>query len=198
MEKILLNCDFKELNTNTNGQICLSLVVRNPQTINVDKLLTEITLCQQGTKNGLKIEIDKMYKKRSVDANAYFHLLCDKLSKKLNLGTDEVKRQMVLDYGAIDTDDNGLKIGFKLLTSIPIDKVCEYGKIIDVVTENEKQFNKIIVYKKTRDLDSKEMAHLIDGVVEECKNVGIETMTPNQLAELKSLWSKNEERQKRN
>jgi hypothetical protein len=32
------------------------------------------------------------------------------------------------------------------------------------------------------------MAKFIDGVVEEAKQLGIETKTPDEIAQLKSLW----------
>jgi hypothetical protein len=34
------------------------------------------------------------------------------------------------------------------------------------------------------------MAHLIDGVVDECKEVGIETLPPDELARLKTEWGR--------
>lgn len=36
----------------------------------------------------------------------------------------------------------------------------------------------------------KEMSVLIDGVISECKDLGIETMPPDELALLKSKWGK--------
>ena len=41
------------------------------------------------------------------------------------------------------------------------------------------------LYRGTHTYDSKEMAMLIDGTIEECKEQGIETMTPNELERLK-------------
>ena len=37
-------------------------------------------------------------------------------------------------------------------------------------------------------LDTEQMSRLIDRVVEDCREAGIETMTPQQLAALKSQW----------
>lgn len=45
-----------------------------------------------------------------------------------------------------------------------------------------------MVYKETHTLDTKEMARLIDGVVAEAQELGIETRTPDEIAQLKSLW----------
>jgi hypothetical protein len=40
--------------------------------------------------------------------------------------------------------------------------------------------------------DSLEMSVLINGIVEEAKQLGIETMTPNEIAELVQKWGSNE------
>jgi hypothetical protein len=45
-----------------------------------------------------------------------------------------------------------------------------------------------MVYKETHTLDTKEMARLIDGVVSEAQALGIETRTPDEIAQMKSLW----------
>ena len=37
--------------------------------------------------------------------------------------------------------------------------------------------------------DSGEMSILIDGVVQEAKQLGIETLTPNELERMKNLWT---------
>ena len=39
-------------------------------------------------------------------------------------------------------------------------------------------------------LNSKEFAHLVDGAIEEAKELGIQTDTPEQLARYKEEWSK--------
>jgi hypothetical protein len=32
------------------------------------------------------------------------------------------------------------------------------------------------------------MARLLDYIIQDCKNVGVETMTPEELAKLKAVW----------
>ena len=39
-------------------------------------------------------------------------------------------------------------------------------------------------------MDTAEMNVLIDGLISECKEVGIETDTPSEIARLKDLWQK--------
>ena len=47
-------------------------------------------------------------------------------------------------------------------------------------------------FTRKHTLDTKEMSRLIDGVVSEAKALKIETMTFEQIAEMKSLWSEYE------
>ena len=133
-------------------------------------------------------KVTKYRQKRSTDANAYFHLLVGKIAQKLNLGSDEVKVNMVLEYGTVDTDDEGAKVGVKLPISVDVKKYYEYAKWFDKRMEDGMEFNCYIFYKKTRELDSKEMARLIDGVVYEAQQLGIGTMTPSEIAALASVW----------
>ena len=53
---------------------------------------------------------------------------------------------------------------------------------------NEKEFTHYCVLRPTHEYDSAEMAHLIDGTVEEAKELGISVITPNELEHMKSLW----------
>lgn len=130
-------------------------------------------------------ELRQYKEKRSLDANAYFHVLVDKIAKALNRSSEDVKIQMNLDYGTIASDEQGLKAGFKALKSIPISKFFKYAKPIGECIENGKTFVKYLIYKETHTLDNSEMAILIDGVVEEAKQLGIETLTPIELENLK-------------
>lgn len=132
-----------------------------------------------------KCEIKPYRKRRSLDANAYFHVLVDKIAKTVKKSADEVKVQMVYDYGTIARDDKGLKAGFKALKEIPITQYFKYAKPIGECIENGKVFVKYLIYKETHTLDSAEMATLIDGAIEEAKQLGIETLTPVELENLK-------------
>jgi hypothetical protein len=134
----------------------------------------------------------KPYKKRrSLDANAYFHVLVDKIAKALKKSTDEIKVQMVFDYGTIASDDRGLKAGFKALKEIPITQYFKYAKPIGECIENGKAFVKYLIYKETHTLDSSEMATLIDGTIQEAKQLGIETLTPIEIENLKGYKKEN-------
>lgn len=130
-------------------------------------------------------EIKRYKKRRSLDANAYFHLLVDKIAKALGRSNEDVKVQMNFEFGTIARDESGLLAGFKALKSIQIGKFFKYAKPIGECEENGKVFVKYLIYKETHTLDNTEMARLIDGVIYEAKQLGIETLTPMEAANLK-------------
>ena len=138
----------------------------------------------------LSIEIKKHREKRSKDANAYFHVLVNKIAEAQGLGNDEVKKSLVIEYGALAKDDDGYTVGFKLPASVNIDTIYPYAKVFDVREENGRTFNCYLVYKHTHELDSKEMARLIDGTIYVAKDLDIETDTPEQLAKYKDEWGR--------
>lgn len=135
----------------------------------------------------LTIEIKKYRKKRSLDANAYFHVLANKIAQAQSLGEDEVKKSLVLEYGALAKDKDGDTVGFKLPSSVDIDTIYPYAKVFDVREEDGLTFNCYLVYKRTRDLDSKEMFRLIEGTIYVAQDLGIETATPEELAKMRGL-----------
>ena len=42
--------------------------------------------------------------------------------------------------------------------------------------------------KGSSEYDTGEMSRFIDGVISECKELGIQTMTPDEIEELKQKW----------
>lgn len=138
----------------------------------------------------ISIEIKKYREKRSKDANAYFHVLVNKIAEAQGLGNDEVKKSLVIEYGALAKDEDGYTVGFKLPASVNIDSIYPYAKVFDIREEDGRTFNCYLVYKHTHELDSKEMSRLIDGAIYVAKDLGIETDTPEQLAKYKEEWGR--------
>lgn len=142
----------------------------------------------------LDVEIKKHKNQRSLDANAYFHLLVTEIAKKRYEGKgtavsiDEVKRDLVTQYGSLAVDENGKKVGIKIPASVNVYDFLKYPKKFDERVENGVTFNCYLVFKETHTLDSAEMARLIDGTVQEAQALGIETRTPAELEILKNTW----------
>ncbi len=130
----------------------------------------------------LDIEIKKHRNKRSHSANAYFHVLVNKIAAETGESDDLVKERLVVAYGTVARDKDGCTVGFKLPVSVDVHDLYKYTRCFDVREEDGKWFNCYLVYKDTSKMDTKEFSHLIDGAIDEAKALGIETDTPEQLA----------------
>lgn len=135
----------------------------------------------------VEISIQKWRAKRSKDANAYFHVLVNQIAVARGLSDDEVKRDLIVDYGTIARDDHGDKIGFKLPASVDVDDIYPYTRMYKEVEENGKSFKCYLVYKRSSDMDTKEMAHLIDGAITVAQELNIDTDTPDRASWWESL-----------
>lgn len=145
----------------------------------------------------VEVRIEEKKEGRSIQANNYFHHLVnaianEKARRGFNETNDVVKKQLVVDYGTLATDDKGGKIGFKLPASVDVDEIYPYTKWFDTREEDGQKFNCYLVYKQTHTMNTAEMCRLIDGAVQEAKDLGLETDTPEQLAKYKAQWSAKE------
>lgn len=136
-----------------------------------------------------RVDIRKWHRPRSLDANAYFHVLVNRIAYVTASSDDDVKRDLVVKYGSIARDADGGIVAAKLPASVDIATFYPYARCYKTEDEDGRSFNCYIFYKRTRELDSAEMSHLIDGTVSECKALGIETMTPDQLASLMEAYN---------
>lgn len=135
-------------------------------------------------------DIKEHKEKRSLDSNAYFHVLCDKLRQKLEISMSRCKNHLIADYGQIEYIADGEPMIYK--TNAPEDYMMEletlHSKCVKVTEENGKSVFFYRIYRGSHTYNTAEMAQLIKGTVEECKTQGIQTATPAELAEMQRLW----------
>lgn len=140
-------------------------------------------------KAGDIVDVDiKLHKaKRSLSANAYFHVLVDKYRQAMKIGFSECKNDLITQYGQIAYME-GQQVVIK--TNIPPDKMrtSEALHCLCVKTDIEADKNVYFyrVYRGTHTYNLSEMAQLIDKTIEQikCDAPEIETMTPAELMRL--------------
>ena len=116
-------------------------------------------------------------KKRSLDANAYFWVLVGKIADKLRASKDEIYFEMLKKYGQSITVT--VRAGLDLSRA-----GFKYYELFKDGISAGKPFEAYRVFIGSSQYDTREMSVLIDGVVQEAKELGIETLTPIELAEI--------------
>ena len=137
----------------------------------------------------VRVEIKVWREPRSKDANAYFHVLVNKIAEAQGLGNDEIKKSLVVEYGTLARDEEGQLIGAMLPAGTDIDQFYPYTTLYKTKNIDGREYDCWLFFKRTHTLNSKEMARLIDGTIYVAKGLGIETDTPEQIARYKEEWS---------
>ena len=131
-------------------------------------------------KDKLSVEIKQFRQHRSLNANAYAWLLIGQIADIVRAGKDEVYLKLLKRYGQSEL--------ISVLSHVPIANYVKYYEEAGESKLNGKMFTHYRVYKGSSEFDTREMSIFIDGVVSEAKELGIQTETPNQLAEMKARW----------
>lgn len=133
--------------------------------------------------------------RRSLDSNSYFHVLCDKLRQALGISMSRCKNHLIADYGQIEyIDDEPVIYKTNAPEEIMLELEKVHTKCIKVTEEKGRKVYFYRVYRGSHTYNSSEMARLIDGTIQECRQQDIETATPEQLAQMAALWKQKYEK----
>lgn len=122
-------------------------------------------------------EVREYKQKRSLTANAYFWVLVNEIANVTKQSKVEIHLQMLKEYGQNEV--------FSIRSDIDVSRYLKYYEEIGKGKVNGKEFTHYRVFKGSSEMDSREMAILIDGVVQEAEQLGIPTLTPAEIARLK-------------
>jgi len=138
--------------------------------------------------NGTDVEVSikKYREKRSVTANSYMWVLLDKLASVLRTTKEELylgyirRLGMFKDFTLTEDEAKTFRVVWEAFgTGWPTEQV-------DYTKDGEKVI--IRAYYGSSRYNTKQMSRLIDEVVEDCKEQGIETMPPDRLNALLEEW----------
>lgn len=132
------------------------------------------------------VSIKEVRSKRSRNANNYFWELLQQLCENLHIDTIGEYKRRVKQLGIFRTwEVEATNVNtFKIMWQ---DKgIGWFIDIVDTFYKDEKEYKVIHAYYGSSSYNSKQMAMLIDDLVDDCKELGIETKTPEELAKLEN------------
>lgn len=138
----------------------------------------------------IDLTIGLFSKKRSKTANAYYWELNGKLAKAMGVSKSRMHNILLRRYGIPEVLDGDLVYVMVPDTDEAESQALERDTYHLKPTSNVKEGKGgvdrrgYLLLKGSSQMDTNEMAALIDGTVDECHQVGIETMTPRELNEL--------------
>lgn len=158
--------------------------------VQTDMKTAEILLDGLKKDKKYRVEIKRHREKRSQEANAYYWVLIDKMAAALDTSKEEMHNTQLNRYGVIKLDEDG-KPEFCMERDGENYLTYKHNHLYPTdQTENRKGvvYRWYIKLKGSSEYDTKEMSRLIDGTVEDAKELGIETLPPDELERMKAAW----------
>jgi hypothetical protein len=134
------------------------------------------------------VEIKEYRKKRSLDANAYAWCLIDKIAAAMHISKAEVYRNAIKEIGGVSD--------VVCVRKNAADALCEGWQHNGLGWFTERTESKIdgcvnvVLYYGSSSYNTAQMSRLIDSLIADAKELGIETMTPAELERLEGYGEK--------
>lgn len=142
----------------------------------------------------LDIEIKKHRERRTLDANSYYWALVGKVADLIGDSRAYIHNQMLRRHPRIElyddrpvevlipeTDAAQKKVDESETYHLNPTSILEYGK-------NGELYRRYEMLRGSHEYDTKEMAILIDDIIAEAKELGIETLPPAEIERMKREW----------
>lgn len=141
--------------------------------------------------NDTNWDIREWKPERTRSQNSYFHVLVGKIAKVLKVSNTAVKNKLIADYGFYDADighvivkDSLDYLEFEQLHLKPSTRTQEMA--------NGELYRVFYVMRGTHTYNTAEMTRILDATIEEAKQLGIETLPPEELQRMKEMSEKRE------
>jgi len=156
--------------------------------INGNRVTIETPFTDVFNKEEVDITVGEVKKKRSLNANAYFHQLVGKIADKLNISKQSVKNTMLTRYGQYEIQD-GEQIIICALSSIDmINREDIHCSPIAHDNRNGKEVTYYAIMKPSHEMNSYEFSKLLDGTIQEARDLGIQVLSDEEYKRMVAEW----------
>lgn len=163
--------DYKGASRDLEGNLIISFCINDDL-----KLIEKLEKLKD---EELTIEVDKFRSKRSLNANAYFWKLCDQIARALGSDKDTIYLLQLSKYGIFE-DVRVIKEAEEHIRNA--------FRYVDDLTEGDSEYKDLRCYIGSSQYNTKEMSDLINGTVNDAKDLGIDTWSKEELDALVKAW----------
>ena len=134
----------------------------------------------------LTFKVGKFRNKRSLDANAYCWTLIGKIAEKTNVPSSDVYRAAIKEIGG--------NYDVVCVKSEAVEALRDgwsrngLGWQTDTMPSKIDGCTNVLLYYGSSTYDTAQMSRLINIIVQDCTNLGIETRSPEEIESLLNSW----------
>lgn len=132
------------------------------------------------------IEVKQHREKRSLDANSKAWVLIGKIARKQGISATEVYRQEIRDmptYDILPIRDDAVERFKQNWESQGTGWLCD-----SLGASKFKGYTNLKCHYGSSTFNTKEMSDFIDKIIMDCRELGIETDSPDEIEKIKNLW----------
>lgn len=137
----------------------------------------------------LDVEIKQHRKKRSLDANGYCWILADEIAKAIGNTKEFVYREAIKQVGDFEILPIKNEVVDKWIRNWESKGLGWQSEVLD--KSKLEGYTNTINYFGSSTYDTKQMSVLLEEIVFQAKELGIETITPREKEELIRKWEAN-------
>ena len=174
-----------EFKAEANPRISITLDGRAEITFTTSK--STLPAIEELKDKDLLVKVTSFQKRRSLSQNAYLWVLLGELGQKLNLSKEELYKTYVKDYGVYEV----LPIRNDVVERfIHIWQSKCLGWVCEVLKESKlRGYTNVIAYFGSSTYKTDEIKNLLDAVIRDCNEMGINTMS---MSDIMLLYNENE------
>lgn len=166
----------------SSGKILLTFQIDNFNSEEVERLMSK----------DLRLRAVIWRENKTLTQNGYYWKLLELMAQELGSTKEEIHEEILRDYGTIDCDENGTPITIKQPRFQDPKRLPGHWKFMYESKDGES--NVFVQIKGVSDCNTKEMSVLLDGAIQEAKELGVETLPPKEVERLKQLEINNSKR----
>lgn len=129
-----------------------------------------------------EVSVKKFRVKRSSEANAYCWVLIDRIAQKMRMSKTAVYRNAIRDIGGVSDIVSIKKTAVGRLQAEWSSRGI--GWQVQDIGSRIPGWTNVILYYGSSSYDTRQMSDLIDSLVQEAQNLGIETKSPEEIQSL--------------
>lgn len=134
-----------------------------------------------------QFEIKQYKPKRSLDSNSYCWLLLGKLQEALKIPKEDIYRDLIKHIGSYEVLPIKNEALDKFRSAWSKNGI---GWITETIPSKLEGFTNVLAYYGSSTYNTNEMSRLIDLIVQECEQLGIETKSEAEIKSLLGSWGK--------
>ena len=124
-------------------------------------------------------EIKEFKEHRSLSQNAYAWRLINEIANKVEKSKEDVYLDMLKHYGQSEV--------ISMLSKINPKGYFKYYEEIGKGYVNGNEFTHYKIFKGSSQYDKNEMKYLLDGIIQECENLDIPTLSEEQISNMRLI-----------